>query len=491
MVCAERKKSTKMNKICETNPISETLKMSVNVAMTRTNNKKLRALNYSKRTQSNPILSRKPLLVFYRISDFFVDSGAAPLLSAHRTVISGRQFDNVDSFAGIVMHSSSGLRVEGFSDMFLPVEVEPRDTQISVALRCDFEAAGDVGGMGGDFRGDDACADIIWTGEAEVFSWRDIAEKGSAVKGGGGSADSGGDVVVAGRNIGYERPEDVEGGAAADFLLDFHIEFYLIEWDVARSFDHNLTAQFLRPGCQLTDGPEFRELCLVGGIGDAAGAKAVAEGKADVVFSHYAAQIVEHIIEGILPVVIQHPLCQQRPAPADYTADAGFEQRQVLFQNTCVNGKEIDALLGLFFDCLQDYLFSYVLDVSILYDLINRHCAERCGALRQKLPTGIIEVAAGAQVHNCVSAGFEGNFHFFDFRFHRRSNAACADIGVDFSTKRPADSDWLEVSFYMQLICRYYEVTSRYLSADNLSIEILIARYRFNLVGNFPRFCEL
>jgi hypothetical protein len=42
-------------KLCETNPISKMPKMLVSDVMATTNNKKLRTMNYSKRTQTNPI----------------------------------------------------------------------------------------------------------------------------------------------------------------------------------------------------------------------------------------------------------------------------------------------------------------------------------------------------------------------------------------------------------------------------------------------------
>jgi len=49
--------SIKNNKLCKTNPISEKPKMVVTLVITMTNNNKQRTMNYSKQTQSNPILS--------------------------------------------------------------------------------------------------------------------------------------------------------------------------------------------------------------------------------------------------------------------------------------------------------------------------------------------------------------------------------------------------------------------------------------------------
>jgi len=49
--------SIKNNKLCETNPISEMPKINLTPCSTMTNNNKQRTTNYSKQSQSNPILS--------------------------------------------------------------------------------------------------------------------------------------------------------------------------------------------------------------------------------------------------------------------------------------------------------------------------------------------------------------------------------------------------------------------------------------------------
>jgi hypothetical protein len=49
--------SIKNNKLCETNPISEESKMIITLVITMTNNNKQRTMNYSKQTQTKPILS--------------------------------------------------------------------------------------------------------------------------------------------------------------------------------------------------------------------------------------------------------------------------------------------------------------------------------------------------------------------------------------------------------------------------------------------------
>jgi len=110
-----------------------------------------------------------------------------------------------------------------------------------------------------------------------MLSRGDVAEEGGTVECGGGGADSGGYVVVAGGDIGYDGTEDVEWGGAANLLLDFHVVLNLVEWDMAGTFDHNLAAFLLCAACKFAEGSEFCDLCLVGGVGDAAGTEAVTE----------------------------------------------------------------------------------------------------------------------------------------------------------------------------------------------------------------------
>jgi hypothetical protein len=54
LFCAERTRSTKMNKICETNPILDMPKINITDYMTSNYMNNSRVLEMQKRTQSNP-----------------------------------------------------------------------------------------------------------------------------------------------------------------------------------------------------------------------------------------------------------------------------------------------------------------------------------------------------------------------------------------------------------------------------------------------------
>src|SRR3546814_6426597 len=88
-------------------------------------------------------------------------------------------------------------------------------------------------------------------------------------------------MVVARRDIGCEWPERVEGRLAARLQLLGHILLDLVHRHVAGAFDHHLDV--LCPGAlgQLAQRVEFGELRFVIGVGNTAGAQAVAEARSE------------------------------------------------------------------------------------------------------------------------------------------------------------------------------------------------------------------
>jgi len=78
--------------------------------------------------------------------------------------------------------------------------------QRQVALQGPGHALDDVGRVGGDLRGDEALADVVVRGQAEVLGRRNIAEEIGPGRRGHGPADGRDDVVVARRDVRDERP---------------------------------------------------------------------------------------------------------------------------------------------------------------------------------------------------------------------------------------------------------------------------------------------
>ncbi len=114
-------------------------------------------------------------------------------------------------------------------------------------------------------------------------------------------------MVVAGRNVGHQRAEHVKWSTMANLLLDLHVVLNLVERHVAGTLDHHLAAFFLCPGGQFAEGSQLGNLCLVGSVGDRAGPQTVTQRKTNIILGQYVTQIVEHIIQRILLIVMQHP----------------------------------------------------------------------------------------------------------------------------------------------------------------------------------------
>src|SRR5439155_25963161 len=101
-------------------------------------------------------------------------------------------------------------------------------------------ALGEVGGVRGDFVGDDAFSDVLFVGKAEMFFGRDVTEHGGAVPADHGGANRAGDVIVTGRDVGGEWAQGVERRFVAPGELLLHILLDHVHGDVTGAFVHDL-----------------------------------------------------------------------------------------------------------------------------------------------------------------------------------------------------------------------------------------------------------
>ena len=140
------------------------------------------------------------------------------------------------------------IGVEAEVELVFPAEFEAGLAEGVVAVLGAGVAFGEVGGVGGEFVGDDADFDVVLVGQAEVFLGGDVAEHGAAVPADHGGADAAGDVVVAGGDVGGQWPEGVEGGFVAPFELLGHVFLDHVHGDVAGAFVHDLARPWPRRG---------------------------------------------------------------------------------------------------------------------------------------------------------------------------------------------------------------------------------------------------
>ena len=231
--------------------------------------------------------------------------------------------------------------------------------------------------MGGDFVGDHTLADIVLVGQAQVFFGSDIAEHGRSRFACQGCADGTGDMVVAGRNIGYQRPQHIKRGFVAHFALLFHIHFHQVHGHMARPFDHGLHAMLPGLECEFAQRFQLGELSRIVGIGQTAGAQAVSQAVGHIVRPQNLAQFVEIGVPGVLLVPDHHPLGDERTTPADNAGDPVGGQVQMLQQNARMDGHVVHPLLRLALNHIEKVAGLHVADVAdVFHSLVHGHGAD-------------------------------------------------------------------------------------------------------------------
>ena len=106
-----------------------------------------------------------------------------------------------------------------------------------------------------------------------------------------------------------------------------------------------------------------------------------------------------------------------------------------------MDGEIIDALFGLFDQRVAiDFPGEIFGDAVHLFQrLVDRHGADRYGAVAQDPFAGVVDVAAGGQVHDVVRTPAGGPDHLFDFFRHGGRDGGVADVGVDLHQEIAAD----------------------------------------------------
>jgi hypothetical protein len=242
-------------------------------------------------------------------------------------------------------------------------------------------------------------------------------------------------------------PEGVEGGLVAPFELLGHVFLDHVHGDVAGAFVHDLDA--FGPGAlgELALDFEFAELGFVIGVGDGAGAQAVADGEGDVVGGHDVADVVPVGVEEVFLVMGEAPLGHDAAAAADDAGHAGGGHGDEAEEDAGVDGEVIDALLGLLDEGVAEEFPGEVLGLAVhLFEgLVNGHGADGHGRVAQDPFAGGVDVLAGGEVHDGVRAPLGGPAHFFDLFLDARGDGAVADVGVDLHEEVPADDHRLEL----------------------------------------------
>ena len=124
-----------------------------------------------------------------------------------------------------------------------------------------------------------------------------VAEHSTAIPADVGGSDGGGDVIVAGGDVGGQWPEGIEGGFVAPLDLLLHVFLNEVQGNVAGAFVHDLAAFFPGTGGEFSLDFELGELGVVVGVGNGAGAQAVTNREGDVVGGADVADVIPVLVE--------------------------------------------------------------------------------------------------------------------------------------------------------------------------------------------------
>src|SRR6266404_1128064 len=348
----------------------------------------------------------------------------------------------------LVVEALRGVGIEPEVELVHPAEVEPRPRQRVVAQLRGGVAFGEIAGVRRDLVGDDAGLDVVTVGQAEMLLRRHVTQYGAAEPADHGGTYSGGDVVVARRDVGGQRPQRIERRLAAFLELLVHVDLYLVHRHMAGALDHHLAALVPRDLRQLAERLQLGELRAVVGVRDRAGTQAVAERERHIIFAHQVADLVESCVEETLLVMRQAPLRHDRATSRDDAGDAVGGQVDVGQPHAGVDGEVIDALFALLDQrVLVDLPVEfYGIAVDLLQRLVDRNGPDRDRRVAKNPFAGGVDVAPGRKVHHGVGAPADRPHHLVDFFLHRRRHRGVADIGVDLGEKIAADDHRLELA---------------------------------------------
>ena len=142
----------------------------------------------------------------------------------------------------------------------------------------------------------------------------------------------------------------------------------------------------------------------------------------------------------------QAPLRHDRAAARDDAGDAVGGERHISQPHAGMDGEIVHALFALL-DQRVLVAFPVELDriaVDLLQRLVDRHGADRHRRIAQDPFAGVVDVAAGGEVHHRVGAPADRPDHLLHFLLHRGGDRRVADIGVDLHQKIAADDHRLE-----------------------------------------------
>ena len=316
---------------------------------------------------------------------------------------------------------------------------------------------------------------------------RHVAEEGRAVRRRDRAAYRRGDVVVAGRYVGDDGAEHVEGRAVAERLFYFHVRRYLVERHVAGAFYHNLHVARPRALRQLAERDELAYLRRVGRVGDAARAAGVAEAQRHVVLAADFKNFVEALEEGIFLPRHLHPREHYRAAARNDVREAlvALELRRVVAVEAAVYRHEVDAVLRVHAHDVYPLVRRYLRERLVVVDdrVVYRHRADHRGTVLREVAAEFARVAEGAEVHYRLRAHVDGAPDLRELHLHVRHVARGAEVHVYLRLERRADR--ARRYALVQLVARDYRAPLRHLAHELRGRDSLLRRGGLHLFRDY------
>ena len=321
-----------------------------------------------------------------------------------------------------------------------------------------------------------------------------IAKKVSTADSSKSTADSAGNMVIAGSNICYKRSEHIERCTVAQAFLQLHVRSNLVVGHVAGAFYHNLYALVPSALCQFAQVQQLLNLRSVGSISNAAGTQTITKADGYIIFGTDIKNFIIVFVQRILCVIVQHPAGDKAAAAANNVHNAAFvnECFQHIFVNAAMNGHEVSAICSLLADNVENIFLSHLNHCATLLNgfysyLIHRHSANHYGRCSNNCLTGSTDIVAGGKVHNRIRTCVNSSLQFCQLRFRIRIAAGSTDVSVNLYGKTGAYT--ARNNIFMIDVTGNSNSTICYAFANKLRSYMLLLCYNFHCFGNYALAC--
>ena len=323
-----------------------------------------------------------------------------------------------------------------------------------------------------------------------------VAKEVSAAYCSKSAADSAGNMIITGSNVGYERSEHIERCTVAQAFLQLHIRSNLVVGHVAGAFYHNLYALIPSALCQFTQVEQLLNLRSVGSISNAAGPQTIAKADGYIIFGTDIKNFIIVFIQWVFSVIVQHPAGDKAAAAADNVHLTAFvnECFQHIFVDTAMNGHEVSAICSLLADNIENIFLSHLNHCATLLNgfysyLIHRHSANHYGRCSNNCLTGSTDIVAGGKVHNRIRTCVNSSLQFCQLRFRIRIAAGGADVSVNLYGKTGAYT--ARNNIFMINVAWNSDSTVCYAFANKFCSYMLLLCDNFHCLGNHALACQL